>query len=284
MSKIDQFESAFKSAERTPFELTPLKFNKCLTVTDLDASRAESLSQQMRLFLEHTTHSESDWQSLTNDDLTSVSDFLKRIEELQPDLICTYRNLVTPAKDYPYSLGVFLDVMTQATDIPVLVVPSPLTHDTLNLRESIHNVMAITDHLAGQHHLVNMAAALTPDDGTLWLAHVEDEKVFNRFISTIGKIPEIDTDEARQLIMTQLLKDPSDYIESCRNKLIEAGEAYDVKPLTMIGHRLFDYKKIIKDNEVDLVILNTKDDDQLAMHGLAYPLSVELRDTPMLLA
>ena len=29
--------------------------------------------------------------------------------------------------------------------------------------------------------------------------------------------------------------------------------------------------------------MNTKDDDQLAMHGLAYPLAVELRDIPLLM-
>jgi hypothetical protein len=29
--------------------------------------------------------------------------------------------------------------------------------------------------------------------------------------------------------------------------------------------------------------MNTKDEDQLAMHGLAYPLAVELRDIPLLM-
>ena len=30
-------------------------------------------------------------------------------------------------------------------------------------------------------------------------------------------------------------------------------------------------------------MLHTKDDEQLAMHGLAYPLCVELREIPLLL-
>lgn len=29
--------------------------------------------------------------------------------------------------------------------------------------------------------------------------------------------------------------------------------------------------------------MNTKDEDQLAMHGLAYPLAVELREIPLLM-
>ena len=44
-----------------------------------------------------------------------------------------------------------------------------------------------------------------------------------------------------------------------------------------------DYKKLIEQHEVDLLLLHTKDEDQLAMHGLAYPVTVELRDIPLLL-
>ena len=284
MSKIDQFESAFKSAERNPFKLERVEFNNCLTVTDQDTAEADELTSQLQSFLQHVTHADSNWQALTRSDLRSVESFLKEIEKKQPDLICTYRNLMAPASEYPYSLGVFLDVMSQATSIPVLVVPSPVTKPDLNLTETVRSVMAITDHLAGEHHLVSMAAALTPDDGSLTLAHVEDEKAFNRFIDSIGKIPEIDTEEARNLIMQQLLKDPKDYIESCREAIVAAGETYSVESVATIGHRLFDFKKIIREHDVDLVVLNTKDDDQLAMHGLAYPLSVELRDIPLLLA
>jgi len=284
MSKIDQFESAFKSAERDPFQLEKVQFNNCLTVTDLDTEGAKAFERQVQPFLEHVTHADSNWDCLTRADLRSVEMFLEEIEKKQPDLICTYRNLMAPAAEYPYSLGVFLDVMSQATSIPVLVVPSPVTKPDFNLRDNVKSVMAITDHLAGEHHLVSVAAALTPDDGTLTLAHVEDEKAFNRFIDSIGKIPEIDTDEARDLIMQRLLKDPTDYIESCRKAILDAGETFAVQSIATIGHRLFDFKKIIREHDVDLVVLNTKDDDQLAMHGLAYPLSVELRDTPLLLA
>jgi hypothetical protein len=39
----------------------------------------------------------------------------------------------------------------------------------------------------------------------------------------------------------------------------------------------------VDEHHVDLLVLNTKDEDQLAIHGLAYPLAVELRNTPLLL-
>ena len=40
---------------------------------------------------------------------------------------------------------------------------------------------------------------------------------------------------------------------------------------------------LIAEHSVDLVVLNTKDHEQLAMHGMAYPLAVELRNTALLM-
>ena len=51
----------------------------------------------------------------------------------------------------------------------------------------------------------------------------------------------------------------------------------------MFGHHLFEYRRLIEQHEVDLLVLNTKDEDQLAMHGIAYALAVELRQIPLLM-
>ena len=50
-----------------------------------------------------------------------------------------------------------------------------------------------------------------------------------------------------------------------------------------MGHRLSEYKRLIGEHEVDLLVMNTKDAEQHAMHGMAYPLAVELRDIPLLM-
>ena len=50
-----------------------------------------------------------------------------------------------------------------------------------------------------------------------------------------------------------------------------------------MGHRLSEYRRLIEAHAVDLLIMNTKDDDQLAMHGMVYPLTVCLRDIPLLM-
>ena len=51
----------------------------------------------------------------------------------------------------------------------------------------------------------------------------------------------------------------------------------------MFGHHLAEYKRLIEQQEVDLLVLNTKDENQLAMHGMAYALAVELRQIPLLM-
>jgi len=199
-------------------------------------------------------------------------------------LICTYRNLHLAIPDFPHSLGVFVDVLTQVVAMPVLLLPSPrMLRDGRAKLNSPDVVMAVTDHLTGDDHLVSQAAFFANPAGRLFLTHVEDEATFKRYIETIGKIPEIDTDHAREAILEQLLKEPHDYIRSCREVLKEADPDLDIQELITAGHRLSDYKRLIDEHDVSLLVMNTKDDEQLAMHGVAYPLAVELREIPLLL-
>ena len=73
--------------------------------------------------------------------------------------------------------------MTQATSVPVLVLPHPDADRALpHSVKDTDRVMAITDHLSGDNRLVSYAAALTAPGGTLVLVHVEDEQVFRRFV------------------------------------------------------------------------------------------------------
>ncbi len=143
--------------------------------------------------------------------------------------------------------------------------------------------MAMTDHLVGDHRLVNWAVRFTEPEGRLHLAHVQDEATFEGFMEVIGRISSIDTDAARRDIMERLLDEPRDYIESCRATLGEAAVPVTVESIMTIGHRLREYERLIEDHKVDLLVFNTKDEDQLAMHGLAYPLAIELRQIPLLM-
>ena len=280
MTNLDQFESVFKSAAKTPFLGEDIQIQTCLVISDLDGQDASSFMKSTRAFA-WTLDESTSWEQLGRTELSSIGNMLAKVDEFKPDLIITYRNLCTVADEHPYSLGVHLDVLTQATTIPVLVMPNQ-NGNTAN-SAPVKSVMAIADHLSGDHHLVNFAAYLTPPDGNLWLVHVEDESTFDRYMEAISKIPEIETDTARDLIYKQLLKEPADYIDSCRHVLSTAHRVNNVEKLVTVGHHLTDYKSLIAEHNIDLLVLNTKDEGQLAMHGVAYSLTVELRETPLLL-
>lgn len=282
MTNIDQFESVFKAADKPAFAPESVAIRSILAITTLEPEAAQAFADQARAFLATAAGGELELSLVCDADFVEVSELLERVEQTSPDVICTYRNLKRPARDYPYSLGVFVDVLTQATDVPVLLLPAPHAEQAASL-DPPQRVMAITDHLAGDHHLVSFAAQLTSAEGDLWLAHVEDQVAFERMIQTIAKIPTIDTDSARETILEQLLKEPQDYIESCRKVLGESATHLKVHESVSLGHHLNDYKRLVEENQVELVVMNTKDEDQLAMHGLAYPLTVELRTTPLLL-
>ncbi|MFK7737862.1 MAG: hypothetical protein AB8B50_17655 [Pirellulaceae bacterium] len=282
MTNIDQFESLFKKAAKETLELVEVDLDSALVLADVDADGTKQFMHQVVDFLDTTSlPTQIQWHTLDKSQHSSVSEVVNRVAELNPDMICTFRNLHAPATDYPYSLGVYLDVLTQATDIPVLVLPSP--HREASIPSDTKSVMAIADHLTGDNRLVSYAARLTTPGGKLLLAHVEDKQVFDRFMQVIEKIPSIDTDGAREAILEQLLLEPKDFIKSCAEVLKQAELPIAIEEVVTFGHSLVDYKDLLEQHQIDLLVLNTKQEDQLAMHGLAHPLCVELRDTPILM-
>ena len=284
MTKVDQFESVFKAATKTSYVYEPIEIRKVLLVTDLDEGQAEQFSGHLRNFLAVLDRDGSvSWRTVKGEEFQTVRELLDIVEDERPDLICAYRHLHSQAWRWPYSLGEALDVLTQVTSSPVLVVPHPREQRLEEILKGPRSVMAITDHLTGDHRLVSFAARFTEGSGTLLLTHIEDEAVFGRYIDVISKIPTIATDNAREELRRQLLREPHDYIRSCSETLRSEGLALQVEELVTLGHQISDYKGFIKDHRVDLLVLNTKDEDQLAMHGQAYPLAVELRQIPILM-
>ncbi|TDI45272.1 MAG: hypothetical protein E2P02_07610 [Acidobacteria bacterium] len=283
MIKVDQFESVFKSAAKLSFKRQELSFQKIAVVTDLEEAEAKTLAARVRAFLQ-VLGDGPEWIVLDRAQSETVEQLLGLVAQEKPELLVTYRNLHSAAWRWPHSLGPRLDVLTQATSCPVMVLPHP--RDVSAFDASMQHtevVMAVTDHLVGDSRLVSYAASFTEKGGDLFLAHIEDDAIFERYIEVISKIPSIDTDNAREQILKQLLKEPRDYIESCRRELKEEGSDLRVHSEVRTGHHLTEYKKLVEDHSVQLLVLNTKDEDQLAMHGLAFPLAVELRQIPLLM-
>lgn len=291
MTNVDQFESVFRSAAKEVYVPGPIEARNVLLLHDLPADRFARFEGGVRRFLSILGPE----VSLTSFDVRRVAGLDELLAEVQgrnPDLIATYRGLASEGWRHPYSLGERLDLLTQATPFPVLVVPHPGLADLpdgastpwVEAPPDLSRVMALTDHLAGEGRLIDWAHAFVKHEGgTLLLVHVEDQLTYERYIEAISKIPGIDTDEARESLGQRLLKDPADYIDSCRKALLGLGEQVEVIGEVSMGQRLGEIRRLITAHDVDLVVMNTKDDDQLAMHGLAHPLAVELRGVAILM-
>ena len=285
MSTLDRFESVFNAAAREVFAQQPVEIGRVLLVHDLAEALQDDFLYLAKGFLSVLeARDKPDWELFGGDKPFSVREVLNAVEQARPDLVVTYRHLHSAVGEWPHSLGEHVDVLTQATSTPVLVLPHPGRKDLPgHALKNTDRVMAVTDHLAGDHRLVSHAAHFTQDGGTLYLAHVEDDTVFERYITAIGKIPDLDTDIAREEIRARLVEDPTEYIESCRTGLARGNQHLTVESRVKLGHQLADYRGLVEENEIDLLVMYTKDDEQLAMHGIAYPLAVELRTTPLLM-
>jgi len=282
MLRVDEFESVFRSADKERFTLAPPEVKRVLIVSDLEGDEQGRYVEAVEKLL--AVLSPDEWCVLSGAEYAGVGELLERENELDPDLIVSYRNLKSRGWRWPFSLGSFLNVLTQKTQTPVLVVPNPHEVPDLSWQDSdTDSVMVIADHLTGDDALVNWGVRLTREGGRLWLTHVEDDQTFQRYIETIGRIPTLDTDVAREEILEQLLKEPTDYIESCRAAIEEGKVPITVESLVQTGHRVSDYTRLVDAHEVDVLVFHSRDEDQVAMHGTAYPLAVELRSVPLLL-
>lgn len=282
MDHIDEFESMFRKAERASFSHVEIPIESVALVTDGDAATAEELKGALQNFLPVLAEA-GEWRLISGDDYSNVAQLQEKLEAEQTDLIITQRHLQEDSLVPQHSLGVYVDVLTQVTSIPVLVLPGTAAHPIDISGKVAQKTMVVADHISGDSRLINYGARFCPNGGTLWLCHVEDDAVLARIAGAFERIPEIDTEIGRKLLEAQLLKEASDYIRTCVEELRKDRPRIACESRVVTGHFLKQYKKLIEEAGIDLLVANTKDEDQLAMHGMAYSLSVELIETPMLL-
>ena len=285
MTRIDQFESVFKSADKPVFRYEPFSVGSPMVLTDLDDEAAESFAVLAGKYAGAGGSREISAQRVIKGaDFSTVEECLELIAVGKPDLICTYRGLHSDCWRWGQSLGSYVEVLTQTVSVPVLVFPHPAAAETISAAEAgCRHVMAMTDHLAGDICLVNAALFFTPAQGTLHLTNLEDQQVFERYMEAIDKIPSIDSAAARDSVLAQILKEARDYIKSCRAVVEEQALDVEIQETVELGLHVADYKRLAAARDVDLLVMNTRDSGQLAMHGLAYELAVELNDIPLLL-
>jgi hypothetical protein len=283
MPTLDQFESVFRSAVKPIYRHDAASINRVVVVTDLTQAAGQEFSELIQRLLAHLQI--TDWKTISGDQYSSTLDLLNLLDEedTDVDLICCYRNLHSQAWQHPHSLGSHLDVLIQRTSSPVLVLPHPQAGYAIDHAfDDIRQVLAMTDHMTHDDRLVNFAAKFTGPSGSLHLAHIEDNVVFERYMVAISKIPTIDTESAKKALRLQLLKNPREYIDSCETVLKSIYPGMEIENIVIYGHRLRDYLNYVEKLNIDLLVIHGKEDDQLAMHGLSYPLAIELRQIPIL--
>jgi hypothetical protein len=283
MTSLDRFESAFNRAAKAKFHYAPERVERVALLTDTDPEAAERERDQLQEFfraLSDTQDSPPEWIQIDGADYTNGPELMERIGQARPDLILTHRLLKERSIDLPYSLGTYLDHLSQATRAPLLVIPRDPRK--LDEKSGTEHVMVITSHMTGDERIVNWGASFVLPDGNLYLTHVEDDHVFGRYMDVISKLDSIDTDTARQDVLAQLLKEPTEYIESCREGFAAAGSKVTLHSVVKVGHRVQEYADLVGEHQVDLLVIEGKDESQAAMSGLAYSLAVELRDIPLL--
>jgi hypothetical protein len=102
MTQVDQFESAFRAADKPIFEFLQPVVERALVVTDLRGADATTFRDQVCDFL-GVLGNGVQWDLDDGDAFESIEALLERVNVCNPDLICTYRNLHSEAWRWPYS-------------------------------------------------------------------------------------------------------------------------------------------------------------------------------------
>ena len=281
MSTIDQFESTFRSAYRTQYQPRPFPIREVLVLTDLSEDQDHAFLEEVDQFFSEMSIRPK-FTLIPAQNSKNLDSFLDLLNEKSPDLVCTYRNLHTAYGQYPYTLGDHVEVLTQVTKVPILLLPRPEIIKTKHLKTP-QKVIALTNQLADHPELVDAALGMLARPGHLILSHVEDDQTFDRYAKAISKIPTLDTELATQAIKEQLIKEAQEFIKSCQDSIQTHAQESQVHAEVLLGHQIQAYRALVEQYQVDLLVMQTKDDDQIAMHGLSYPLAIELKELPLLL-
>lgn len=281
MSTIDQFESVFRSSIRPNYQKSYLPLINLLLISDLDDQEASQYLIEVEKFFSDIsvppkiTH-------LSKDKSLDLDELLQEVEKISPDLIITHRHLHSRQINNKYTLGDHIEVLTQITSVPILLFPHHQAWRK-DLFTPPDRVMVLSDQLSENPTLVDAALSILSTPGHLLFAHVEDETIFDYYLKIIGKLPEIDTELAQEQIKVQLLREAELFIKAISESLQDQEKEVMTSSHITMGHPLREYVHFVTTNQIDLVVIQGKDDRQMAILGLSYALAVELNELPLLI-
>ncbi len=101
MTKLNVFESVFRSADKPVYAYRRVEIARVLVVTDLGDAEAAPLVDQVRTFLS-VLGEDLEWRHLSGAGFGSVGRLLEQVEGAAPDLLVTYRHLHSNAWQWPH--------------------------------------------------------------------------------------------------------------------------------------------------------------------------------------
>ena len=101
-------------------------------------------------------------------------------------------------------------------------------------------------------------------------------------MEAISKITTIDTENARSQIHSQLLKDPHDFITSCRERLKVSNPSINVAEIVEFAEGFDPFRDHIHRENSNLLVIRAVDHDNPGIHGLADRLINQTRHIPVL--
>jgi hypothetical protein len=280
--KLDQFASLFKSADKPTMIHDDIVVKKLIVVGDESVGNIDSHLESVRKFASILERDEPEWQALAVTTTSAVSSLRDVIRGVGPDLIIAHRDLGETSRRTERSLGVILDELLWDSPTPVLILPDDENGKAVIPATPPGKLMIATDHLTGDNVLVDYGARLTPEDGTLVMAHIEDDGVFEHYMREIERIPEIESSIARERIRERLLDTPKNYVASCIAVLREAGLSVHIEDVIRFGHRVRDYERLVDEHGIELLCLHAHWDDAPARLGMAYMIATRCRRLPLL--
>ena len=123
---LDEFESQFKSALKTPYVYEGISLGSIALVCDEEeAASVELLNSVQRLAPPLAGHAESQWKVFGRDSFSTVSDLLSKLKDFGADLVIAERNLkLDHADNLIYGLTNYIDALTQVMEAPLLLLPT----------------------------------------------------------------------------------------------------------------------------------------------------------------
>ena len=282
--RIDEFESIFRSADKPTFHFAPPQVEKILLMSDLSGQEAQRFEERVRQFVESGEPGGTiAWESMHGEEPETRGELMEFVEAHSPDLIVTHRNLHDAIRDPHFGLGVYVQVLTQGTKIPVMVVPRLWDEAFEKATEKLEDVMLVADRLVGDDRLVNWAVHFVNNSGVLFFTNVESQSEFERYMAVISRIPGIETEFAEREIRRELIKETVDYIKRCQQVLAKIKPNLQTKSIVTIGQTLPAYRDMLSRHHHKMLVMESEDEKQVAMRGLAYAMAIEFSDIAMLL-